>query len=169
VPENSEWPELREAQQMTLNLKNTGMAVTIDIGESEDIHPTNKQDVARRLALAARAVAYRREVLHSGPAYRQMTIEGSGARLWFDSLGGGLIANGGELQDFVIAGSDRQFHPADARIESDTIVVSSASVITPLAVRYAWDADPKATLFNRNGLPASPFRTDDWRSAQMPK
>ncbi len=169
VPENSEWPELREAQQMTLDLRNTGMAVTIDIGESEDIHPTNKQDVGHRLALAARAVAYGREVVHSGPVYRQMTIEGSGARLWFDSVGGGLEAKGGELKDFVIAGPDRQFHAAEARIEGDTIVVSSAKVKTPLAVRYAWHADPKGNLFNRSELPASPFRTDDWRGAMMPE
>ncbi|HUG80732.1 MAG TPA: sialate O-acetylesterase [Bryobacterales bacterium] len=169
VPEKSEWPELREAQQMTLDLRNTGMAVTIDIGESEDIHPTNKQDVGHRLALAARAVAYGREVVHSGPVYRQMTIEGSGARLWFDSVGGGLTAHGGELKDFVIAGPDRQFHAAQARIEGDTIVVSSAKVKTPLAVRYAWHADPKGNLFNRSELPASPFRTDDWRSAMMPE
>lgn len=169
VPEKSEWPELREAQQMTLDLRNTGMAVTIDIGESEDIHPTNKQDVGHRLALAARSVAYGRELIQSGPVYRQMTIEGSGLRLWFDSVGGGLQAKGGDLEDFVIAGPDRQFHAAEARIEGDTIVVSSANVKTPLAVRYAWDADPEATLFNRSGLPASPFRTDDWRSAMMPE
>ena len=154
---------------MTLDLRNTGMAVTIDIGESEDIHPTNKQDVGHRLALAARSVAYGRELIQSGPVYRQMTIEGSGLRLWFDSVGGGLQAKGGDLEDFVIAGPDRQFHAAEARIEGDTIVVSSANVKTPLAVRYAWDADPEATLFNRSGLPASPFRTDDWRSAMMPE
>jgi len=163
------WPELREAQEMTLGLRNTGMAVTIDIGESDDIHPTNKQDVAHRLALAARGVAYGREVLHSGPSYRQMTLEGDSIRLWFDNTGAGLKSVGDDLGKFVIAGADRQFHKADARIDGDTVVVSSAGVQAPVAVRYGWDADPKASLFNRNDLPASPFRTDDWRSAEMPR
>ena len=169
VNEPHQWPELREAQEMTLGLRNTGMAVTIDIGESDDIHPTNKQDVGHRLALAARAVAYGREVVHSGPSYRQMTVEGDSVRLWFDNIGAGLLAADGGLADFVIAGSDRQFHAAEARIDGETVVVSSTHVQTPVAVRYAWDADPKATLFNRNDLPASPFRTDDWRKAEMPK
>jgi len=169
VPEKSEWPELREAQQMTLGLRNTGMAVTIDVGESDDIHPKNKQDVGHRLALSARAVAYGREVVHSGPVFRQMTLEGEYARLWFDSVGGGLTARDGRLEGFVLAGADRQFHQAEARIEGDTIVVSSGKVKTPAAVRYAWDADPESSLFNRSGLPASPFRTDDWRTAAMPE
>ena len=169
VGETHHWPELREAQEMTLDLRNTGMAVTIDVGESDDIHPTNKQDVGHRLALAARAVAYGREVIHCGPSYRQMTIDDGSIRLWFDNAGAGLKAAESGLGEFVIAGADRQFHRAEARIDGDTVVVSSASVKIPIAVRYAWDADPKATLFNRNDLPASPFRTDDWRSAEMPK
>ena len=169
VPEKHEWPELREAQEMTLGLRNTGMAVTIDIGESEDIHPKNKLDVGRRLALAAKAVAYGQEVVHSGPVYRQMTFEANDARLWFDSVGGGLTTRGGGLRGFVVAGADWQFHPAEARIDGDTIVVSSGKVKTPVAVRYAWDADPNGNLFNRSGLPASPFRTDEWRSAMMPE
>ena len=170
VPEKHEWPELREAQTMTLGLRNTGMAVTIDIGDSEDIHPANKQDVGHRLALAARSVAYGREVVHSGPSYRQLTREGSNIRLWFDNVGGGLkAADGGSLNGFVIAGPDREFHEAGAYIDGDTIVVWSPKVKTPVAVRYGWRADPQATLFNRSGLPASPFRTDDWRDAVMPE
>ncbi|MDE0167876.1 MAG: sialate O-acetylesterase [Bryobacterales bacterium] len=170
VPEKHQWPELREAQTMTLGLRNTGMAVTIDIGDSEDIHPANKQDVGHRLALAARSVAYGREVVHSGPSYRQLTREGSNIRLWFDSLGGGLqAAGGGNLSGFVIAGPDREFHQAGAYIDGDTVVVWSPKVKTPVAVRYGWRADPQATLFNRSGLPASPFRTDEWRDAVMPE
>ena len=170
VPEKHEWPELREAQKMTLGLRNTGMAVTIDIGNSEDIHPANKQDVGRRLALAARSVAYGREVVHSGPSYRQLTREGSNIRLWFDSVGGGLrAADGGNLNGFVIAGPDREFHQAGAHIDGDTVVVWSPKVKTPVAVRYGWHADPQAALFNRSGLPASPFRTDEWRDAVMPE
>jgi sialate O-acetylesterase len=169
VGETHQWSELREAQEMTLGLRNTGMAVTIDIGESDDIHPTNKQDVGHRLALAARGVAYGREVIHSGPSYRQMTIEGSKARLWFDNTGAGLKATNGGLAGFVISGADREFQNSEARIDGDTVVVSSGNVQIPVAVRYAWDADPKASLFNRNDLPASPFRTDDWRTAVMPK
>ena len=169
IGETHQWAELREAQEMTLDLRNSGVAVTIDIGESDDIHPTNKQDVGHRLALAARAVAYGREVIHSGPSYRQMTIEGNKTRLWFDNTGAGLKATDGGLTGFVISGADREFRNAEARIDGDTVVVSSANVQAPAAVRYAWDADPKASLFNRNDLPASAFRTDDWRTAVMPK
>jgi sialate O-acetylesterase len=159
-PDNS-WPELREAQTETLALRNTGMAVTIDIGNPDDIHPTNKQDVGMRLGLAARSVAYGDRMVHSGPIYRQMTVEPGGAvRLWFDHVGSGLAVKGGELKGFVIAGADGRFAPAAARIDEKTVVVSSPEVKEPAAVRYAWDASPEANLYNMAGLPASPFRTD---------
>ena len=161
--EESEWPELREAQTMALGLIHTGMAVTIDIGESQDIHPKNKQDVGTRLALAARAVAYGDDdVVYSGPIFRQVTSEDGKLRLWFDHVGGGLVGKGG-LDGFQIAGPDGRFHAAQAKIDGSTLVVSSPHVKQPIAARYAWHRDPPATLFNREGLPASPFRTDDWR------
>ncbi len=163
APEDSHWPEIREAQADTLNLIHTGMAVTIDIGESDDIHPKNKQDVGTRLALAARAVAYGdSKVVYSGPMYRRMTSEAGKLRLWFDHVGGGLVGKGG-LEGFQIAGRDGRFHLAQAVIDGETVVVSSPHVEKPIAARYGWHRDPKATLFNREGLPASPFRTDDWR------
>jgi len=161
--EDSQWPELREAQSMALGLTNTGQAVTIDIGESDDIHPKNKQDVGTRLALAARAVAYGdQKVVYSGPVFRQMTAEGDKLRLWFDHVGGGLVGKSG-LEGFQVAGPDGRFHVADAVIDGQTVVVSSPHVEHPVAARYGWHRDPKATLFNREGLPASPFRTDQWR------
>jgi sialate O-acetylesterase len=163
-PGPSDWAELREAQAMALALPATGMAVTIDIGESQDIHPTNKQDVGKRLALAARALAYgERDLVYSGPIYRQMSVEGSKARLWFDHVGGGLTVRGDGLMGFEVAGADGQFRPAQAAIEGDTIVAWSPAVAKPVAVRYAWERDPAVSLFNKEGLPASPFRTDRWR------
>ena len=164
VAETTSWPELREAQTGTLGLAHTGMAVTIDIGNSQDIHPTNKQDVGHRLALAARAMTYgESDLVYSGPIYRQATHEPGKMRVWFEHVGGGLKADG-KLAGFTIAGPDGVFHPAEAKIDGKTVVVSSADVTEPLAVRYGWSADPhEANLFNREGLPASPFRSDDWR------
>jgi sialate O-acetylesterase len=160
------WPELREAQLMTLSLPKTGMAVAIDIGDPYDIHPKNKQEVGRRLALAAEAIAYGRDVVHSGPIYASMTVEGSKVRLNFKHTAGGLIARGAAtLRGFEIAGEDRKFSPAQAVIRGTTIVVSSAQVARPVAVRYAWADNPSCNLYNKAGLPASPFRTDDWPSA----
>ena len=162
-PDDDPWAELREAQCMTLSLPNTGMAVTIDIGEADDIHPRNKQDVGRRLALAARHVAYGETLDYSGPMYRSMTIEGSTIRLYFDHVDGGLTTRDNKpLQGFAIAGEDRKFVWADARIDGDTVVVFSDSVPNPAAVRYAWAINPVCNLYNRAGLPASPFRTDSW-------
>ena len=160
VAEQSTWPELREAQAMALGLANTGMAVTIDIGNPTDIHPTNKQDVGLRLALAARAVAYgERDLEHSGPRFRQATREPAGLRLWFDHAGGGLEARGGRLEGFEVAGRDGKFVPAQASISGSTVLVSSASVQRPARARYAWAADPRGNLYNHAGLPASPFQT----------
>jgi len=163
-PKESAWAELREAQTMTLQLPQTGMAVAIDIGEANDIHPKNKQDVGKRLALAALANTYGRDVVYSGPLYQSMAIEGNTVRLWFRHLGGGLVAQGGEpLKGFAIAGEDRKFVWAEAKIDGETVVVRSDQVPNPVAVRYAWADNPEGcNLYNRAGLPASPFRTDDW-------
>ncbi|MBN2328346.1 MAG: sialate O-acetylesterase [Candidatus Omnitrophica bacterium] len=158
------WPELREAQTMTLEMPKTGMAVTIDIGNPTDIHPRNKQDVGYRLALAARKVTYGEDnLVYSGPMYKSMKVEDGKIRLWFDCVGSGLMAQGNQpLKGFTIAGEDKNFAPAGARIENDTIVVWSQDVKNPVAVRYAWQDNPECNLFNKQGLPASPFRTDEW-------
>jgi sialate O-acetylesterase len=156
---NDGWPLLREAQLKTLGVRNTGMAVTIDVGESQDIHPKNKQAVGLRLALPALALAYGENVVYSGPVYRQAAREGSRMRLWFDHAGAGLSARGGTLEGFEIAGADGKFAVAQARIEDETVVVASPEVKAPVQVRYGWADDPKATLMSAEGLPASPFRT----------
>lgn len=161
-PRESAWAELREAQSMTLKLPKTGQAVIIDIGEAKNIHPKNKQDVGRRLALAAYRIAYDRDVEYSGPTFRSMDIQGNKITLHFDHADGGLVAKGGELKGFAISGEEKKFHWADAKIDGDTIVVSSKEVEKPLAVRYAWADNPEANLYNKEGLPASPFRTDDY-------
>jgi sialate O-acetylesterase len=157
---DSQWGELREAQTMTLALPNTGMAVIIDIGESTDIHPKNKQDVGLRLALNALAKTYSRELVFSGPLFREARIEGKAIRLLFDHAAG--LTSRGELSGFAIAGADRRFVRAEAVIDGETVIVSSPVVPAPVAVRYAWAEDPACTLVNGAGLPASPFRTDDW-------
>ncbi len=160
VPERSAWPEVREAQAMALDLVNTGMAVTVDIGNPNDIHPRNKQDVGRRLALAARAKVYgERSLAFSGPVFRQATREGRTLRLWFDHLGGGLSARGGELRGFELAGADGKYVAAEARVVGANILLSSPEVDAPLKARYAWAAAPEGNLFNKAGLLASPFRT----------
>ena len=151
----SQWPELREAQAMTLQLANTGMAVTIDIGNPSDIHPTNKQDVGRRLALLAQDKG-------SSPRYRQFTREGSTIRIWFDHAGTALKTRaGGPVTGFQIAGADGKYVDAIATIDGATVRVSSPDVPDPRSVRYAWDYSPDANLINAIGLPASLFRTDE--------
>ena len=162
-PYVSDWAELREAQLMTLSVPKTGMAVAIDIGDPTNIHPTNKQEVGRRLALAARAIAYGEKLPYAGPIYKSMKTEDSKVRLRFNHADGGLAARGGgQLTGFAMAGEDRQFVEATAAIEGDTIIVSSERVSRPVAVRYAWADNPECNLVNGAGLPASPFRTDDW-------
>ncbi len=162
-PGDSAWAELREAQLMTLSLPNTGMAVIIDIGEADNIHPRDKQDVGKRLALWALAKTYDKPIAWSGPLYKSMKVRGNEVVLHFDCINGGLVAEGGEpVKGFAIAGKDRKFVWADARIEGDTVVVSSEKVAKPVAVRYAWADNPVCNLYNGAGLPASPFRTDDW-------
>jgi len=160
-PGESDWAELREAQRLTLCTPATGMAVAIDIGEADDIHPTDKQDVGHRLALNALARTYHRHVEFSGPDYRHFEIVGGQIRLAFDHAEG-LDAKGGALHGFAIAGADRRFVWADARIDGKAVVVSSPEVAAPVAVRYGWADNPDCTLVNGAGLPASPFRTDDW-------
>ncbi len=155
--------ELREAQMMTLALPNTGMATTMDIGNLKDIHPRNKQDVAHRLALWARANTYgEKELVYTGPLYQVMRVEGDSIRLAFEGVGSGLVARDGDLKHFMIAGEDQAFVAAKAVIDGKEILVSCASVKNPVAVRYAWEDPGDANLFNKEGLPASSFRTDDW-------
>ncbi len=156
---DAKWPELREAQASALGLANTGMAVAIDIGEPDNIHPKNKQEVGRRLALAARAVAYGEHLEYSGPLFRQATREGAALRVRFDHAGKALSAKGGALRTFEVAGSDRAFVPAESRIEGTTVLVSSPKIAEPMYVRYGWSDNPDCNLYNDAGLPASPFRS----------
>lgn len=162
-----EWVLVCESQTDTLRLRNTGMAVAIDIGNPTDIHPTNKQDAGKRLALWALAETYGKKLVHSGPIYRQMSKEGDKLRLWFDHVGSGLKAEGGELKGFLIAGADRVFVSADAKLDGNTVVVSSPEVKNPQAARYAWASNPENTLRNEEGLPAPGFRTDRWTNARI--
>ncbi|NQU20654.1 MAG: sialate O-acetylesterase [Candidatus Nealsonbacteria bacterium] len=163
--------ELWEAQLMTLNSSpNTGMAVTTDIGNVKNIHPTNKQDVGRRLGLWALATVHDKELVYSGPIYKSMKIDGDKARLEFDHVGGGLISRDGQpLTHFTIAGADNKFHPATAEIDGATIVVGSDQVGKPTAVRFGWTDTAEPNLCNKEGLPASPFRTDDLPGVTQPK
>ena len=169
-PGESDWAELREAQLLTTKvLPNVGMAVITDVGDKDDIHPTKKEPVGSRLALAARSIAYGEKVAFSGPIYKSLQIKGDKAIVSFDHVGRGLVAKDGELKGFAIAGADRKFVWAEARINGDTVVVSSPEVSQPVAVRYGWSDFPVVNLFNRNGLPASPFRTDSFPMLTGPK
>jgi sialate O-acetylesterase len=158
-------PEIREAQLLTWqHTTNTAMAVTMDCGDANDIHPANKRPVGARLALAARALAYDEKVEYSGPVFESMKVKGGKAVLRFTHLGGGLVSTHGALKGFTVAGEDKVFRPAKATIRGDTILVSVKGVVRPVAVRYGWASVPEGNLFNREGLPASPFRTDvDWQ------
>ena len=156
-------PRVREGQAAVLQLPNTGMAVIIDTGEIHNVHPRNKAPVGDRLVRIALANAYHRNIEYSGPVYESMAIEGSAIRLKFSHLGGGLVAKDGPLKWFQIAGADRKFLDAQAKIDGDTIVVGRPDIVVPQAVRYAWDNWVEGcNLFNAAGLPASPFRTDQW-------
>jgi sialate O-acetylesterase len=161
APYSGMTPEIREAQLLSWeHTKNTAMAVTIDCGDANDIHPSHKQPVGARLALAARALAYGEKIEYSGPVFLSMTPKGDKAVLHFIHLGGGLVARDGELTGFTIAGPDKVFYPATAEIAGETVVVSSPKVSQPAAVRYGWANVPQGNLFNAAGLPATPFRTD---------
>lgn len=158
-PVGSQWAELRDAQLETLSLANTGMAVTIDIGEVKDIHPKNKQEVGRRLALIALAKNYGKKIAYSGPRFTSQQITGNTVELSFNFTEGGLVARKGELKGFAIAGADKEYYWAKAEIRGDKVIVSSDKVPNPVAVRYAWGNNPECNLYNGAGLPASPFRT----------
>lgn len=164
APHKGQNADIREAQLFSLKtIPNSGMAVTTDVGDANNIHPTDKQTVGHRLALWARAKTYNEDKLvFSGPIYNHMKIKKQKVQLFFDYADSGLKKNGEVLKEFEIAGEDQIFYPADAKIEGKTIVVSSSKVKNPAAVRFAWKAVPEPNLFNNENLPASPFRTDNW-------
>ncbi len=164
-PSESDWAELREAQTLTLSLPNTGMACIIDIGDANDIHPSNKQEVGRRLALIANKLVYKqRGLVASGPLYKKYKTNGNRVRISFTNTGSGLSTKDGkEVKGFAIAGSDKKFHWAKASIEGNEVVVYSDRVADPKAVRYAWADNPECNLINSEALPAVPFRTDSWK------
>lgn len=162
-PSESAWATLRDAQLKTLNTPHTGMAVTIDIGEWNDIHPVNKKDVGIRLALQAQRLAYNEEIVADGPFYSSHHVEGNRIRVRFENAENGLVAKGGQLKEFAIAGADGRFVWANAEIDGSDIWVWHDEIKQPQYVRYAWADNPqKANLYNRDGLPASPFKTDDF-------
>jgi len=161
LPSESQWAELRESQLKSLSVPNTGMAVAIDLGEWNDIHPDNKKSVGDRLALIADKIVYGKDIVYSGPILKSATIADKSIILSFTNIGSGLIANDGEeLREFAIAGADKKFVWAKAKIEGDKIIVSSEAIANPMYVRYAWADNPDVNLYNKEGLPASPFRTD---------
>jgi sialate O-acetylesterase len=169
-PQESAWAELREAQLLTsLHCQNTGMAVITDVGDPKDIHPRKKEPVGARLALAARALGYGEKIEYSGPVYDKMTKKDGKIVLHFKHVGKGLEAKDGPLHGFAIAGSDKKFHNAKAEIQGDTVLVWCAEVSDPVAVRFGWANCPVVNLWNKDGLPASPFRTDDFPGVTAPK
>lgn len=163
-PARAGWATLRESQQAALTLPATGQAVTIDVGGADELHPRNKQDVGKRMARVARAIVYGQPVEWKGPTYRRFSVDGNRATVAFDHAPGGLVnRGGGEVKGFAIAGADRRWVWANARVEGDHVVVWSDAVPNPVAVRYAWTNSPAGLpLYNRDGLPMAPFRTDDW-------
>lgn len=169
-PQESDWAELREAQLMTSQkVKNTAMAVITDVGDEKDIHPKQKEPVGQRLALAALALAYGKKIEHSGPEFGNLNVQGNKAILGFTHLGGGLVCKGDKLTGFTICGEDKNFVNADATIQDDKVVVSSPKVDKPVAVRFGWADYPVINLWNKAGLPASPFRTDSFPGKTEPK
>jgi sialate O-acetylesterase len=169
-PTESAWAELREAQFLTARkLRDVGLAVTIDVGDPQDLHPHRKAEVGERLALWALGETYHEAVTHSGPWYESMSVEGNTIRVRFSNTGSGLDAKGGDLRGFEIAGHDRKFYWASAAIAGNFVVVSSPAVQDPVAVRYGWGDSPDCNLFNVEGLPASPFRTDEWPGPRWDK
>lgn len=157
------WPELREAQMLTARrVPHTAMIQAIDLGDPDDLHPRRKREVGERLALAALATVHGRPIEYSGPLYRECRAEGERLRLFFDHTSGGLISPSGRLSGFTAAGPDRSFAPVRAILDGETVVIDPGPQPRPAAVRYAWANDPEISLYNRAGLPASPFRTDDW-------
>lgn len=166
TPVESGWAELREAQTMTLSLPQTGQAVITDIGEANDIHPRNKQDVGLRLALIALNKDYgKKDIIYSGPTFRSLIIQDNKAIVSFDNIGEGLVVKNkyGYIEGFTIAGADKKFEWAKAYLDGDRVVVYTDKISNPVAVRYSWANNPDVNLYNKNGLPAAPFRTDDWK------
>jgi len=162
-PGDSAWSELREAQLLaTKTLPNVGMAVITDVGDKDDIHPTKKEPVGARLALAARGIAYGEKIDYAGPIYKKMQAKDGQVILSFEHTNGGLESRGGELTGFAICGPERNWVWAKAEIRGDNVVVSSPQVSQPEAVRYGWSDFPVVNLWNKAGLPATPFRTDDF-------
>jgi sialate O-acetylesterase len=162
-PSDSAWAEIRDAQfYIWQHAPKTALIVTTDVGDEADIHPRRKGPVGSRLALAARGVAYGENIEYSGPEYDSMSVDGNKITLRFKHLGGGLVAKDGALTGFTIAGEDQKFHAAQASIQGETVVVSTDQVAKPVAARYGWAAYPVVNLWNRDGLPASPFRTDSF-------
>jgi sialate O-acetylesterase len=163
---DSWWAELREAQLLTAqNIANVGLAITIDVGDPKDLHPPRKEEVGARLALWALGTTYGKKIEYSGPIYTGMKVEGGEIRIRFKHVGSGLQLPGDTLRGFSIAGSDKKFSRATARMEGNVVIVSSPDVREPVAVRYDWADSPEGNLYNGAGLPASPFRTDDWPGA----
>ena len=163
-PVQSGWAELREAQQITAQRDpKVGLAVITDIGEANDIHPRNKQDVGKRLALQAMHIAYGQDVVHSGPTIKDMGIVGDSLRVEFANVGGGLVAKGEKLTGFAIAEAEGDFVWADAEIRGDSVLLWNEQLAEPIRVRYNWGNNPVGNLFNKEGLPAAPFRTDRGR------
>ncbi len=166
VPKDSEWAELREAQTMTLSLPQTGQSVITDIGDANDIHPRNKQDVGLRLALNALHKDYgRKDLAYTGPVFETMNIDGDKAIIEFGNADNGFVVKNkyGYIEGFTIAGADKKFVWAKAYIDGNKVVVYSDQVKNPVAVRYSWANNPDVNLFNKEGLPAVPFRTDNWK------
>lgn len=167
---DSIWAELREAQLLTAKtVPHTGLAVTIDVGDEKNLHPPRKAEIGQRLALWALGTTYGQKIVYSGPVYQSFKVDGGAIRLRFQHAEDGLQVHGDTLNGFSVAGADRKFHHANARIAGNEVVVSSAEVDAPVAVRYAWANSPDCNLYNKEGLPASPFRTDDWPGATVDK
>jgi sialate O-acetylesterase len=163
VPVDDGWTGVREAQSLAAkNVPHSCLAVTVDTGNPDNVHPIDKIEPAERLGLCALGEHYGQKVVYSGPTVKSVERMSGAIKLHFDHVEGGLVAKGGEPGEFSIAGDDHKWYWATGRIEGDTIVVSASSVPSPKEVRYAWQANPKATLFNGSGLPAAPFRTDNW-------
>jgi sialate O-acetylesterase len=157
-----DWAELRGAQDFVANtVTNSGLAVAIDVGDANNIHPKDKKEVGERLALVALARHYGKNIAYSGPRFASMERLPSALKLSFTHTDGGLVVKGDTLEEFSICGEDRKWHWAYAKIVGDGVVLSSSEVRNPIAARYAWQSNPKATLFNGAGLPAIPFSTDD--------
>jgi sialate O-acetylesterase len=169
-PQESAWAELREAQLLTsLNLPNTGMAVITDAGDPNDIHPKKKEPAGVRLALAARALAYKEKIEYSGPAFHSMKVQDGKVILSFKHIGGGLSSGGEKLTGFTICGKDRKWVNAQADLKDNKVLVWTTKVAEPVAVRYGWANCPVCNLQNKEGIPASPFRTDDFPILTGPK